>query len=88
MDPAVPGRTLLADHHIRVHLPKGFAPVEPPLPFLPPASPGCPLPPARTPLGTCNVVVLLQGWPQKPTLTLLAKSGGCFVGESGCPVWW
>jgi transposase len=20
--------------------------------------------------------------------TLLAKSGGCFVGESGCPVWW
>jgi hypothetical protein len=21
-------------------------------------------------------------------LTLLAKSGGCFVGESGCPVWW
>jgi putative transposase len=21
-------------------------------------------------------------------VTLLAKSGGCFVGESGCPVWW
>jgi hypothetical protein len=60
LDPAVPGRTLLAGKTIKVTLPDDFeylgGPVTNPGP-----PPGCP-PTA----GTCGTGVLLQGWPQNP----------------------
>lgn len=72
-DPRSPGRTLLAGRRIRIELPPAFQPVDPALPFLP-LGPGCPLPPAGTPLGVCNTVVLLHGWPQRPVLPFDAIS--------------
>jgi hypothetical protein len=72
-DPRIAGRTLLAGRKITIELPRAFRQVEPSLPFLP-LGPGCPLPPAGTPLGTCNVVVLLHGWPQRPILPFATVS--------------
>ena len=60
LDPAAPGRPLLAGDTIKVTLPNDFE-------YLgggitnPGPPPGCP-PPA----GTCGTGVLLQGWPQNP----------------------
>ena len=57
LDPAVPGRTLLAGNTIRITLPEAFE------------SAGLP---ANVPsacaafAGECNTGVLLQGWPQRP----------------------
>jgi hypothetical protein len=57
MDPAVPGRTLLAGNTIRVTLPEAFS------------SAGLPadLPSQCAAFaGECSTAVLLQGWPQRP----------------------
>jgi hypothetical protein len=60
LDPADPGRTLLAGRTVKVTLPDDFVNLGGPVlnPGMPPACP----PPA----GTCSTGVLLQGWPQHP----------------------
>lgn len=61
LDPAVPGRTLLKGHTIKVTLPEAFVPDGRPIKTFP-----CGITlPASDP-AACNSVALLQGWPQNP----------------------
>jgi hypothetical protein len=61
LDPAIPGRTLLKDHAIKITLPNSFENVG-----LPVANPGPPPTGCVAAQMNCNTGVLLQGWPQNP----------------------